>query len=808
MSVKIGYQRSESNPQGIDFNKEGLFFKWMTDEKMGMQTIQCNSIENFIQLQNDNKESPYFFQVVRENYPVREYYDIDYGIKEDEKISDYEFISEFISKRSQLITSLGIPGKYYLYPNDLIILTAHSDKKLSFHIYSKKTGFKNTETHKQFSELLKKNIPAIDLSVYSKNRAMRLIGNSKFGQNRPLIPYDEKMYSVADTLIELNPLNTKGKYNSVDMVEFISIEKDKTNLQDHEQLGDISRKKFIKDFLHTNPWFQLDLGNKKLRRVDDGIRRPCLVNPDADHGTENMSINQYNGIVYIQCFQHKGKYKIPGQKEPKIPKTKKSEVLFSSKIWYENDLTHKVCCDKYLEIRKGFIFHTRTHGWVKFNEKTKLWNVNLDEKWLLYDITETIEPLIPDTPESVKDPEDETYKKIAKSLQRNKLNLENSGFLSGVQKLVNSYPQVDDDKFMNRFENNPYLFAFSDGKCIDIRTGQERDIQKEDYLIISCGYSIPSWDKVDMTKINNVLNETFSSNEIKKTFLSLVACYLCGKNINEIFTFWYGTGRNGKGILNDTIQKMLGSYFKSIKSEQLTLLEKNKNGANSELAQCEYIRCFMASEPDFQEKLQIGFIKKLTGGDNLQVRDLFCSSKEIRPCFTPTLQCNKRIKLSDMDEAIRKRIINIPFNNVFTDNPEPNTNERQIDKKLKIKIENDPDFSYGLLFLVLQSWKETQGIVYICDEVKESTEEYMVQNNPLKDWFENNYELVDIIGIHSSIEDLSREYITFSGDRDIPPRMFKKYLTELKVKTKKVKGYYVWCCRKKQNQNYNLMNVL
>ena len=171
---------------------------------------------------------------------------------------------------------------------------------------------------------------------------MRLIGNSKFGQNRPLVPYDGKSYTIADTLIELNPLNTKGKYNSVDMVEFISVEKDPLDFLkkiEPEQVGDnlvnISKKKFMKDFLTLNPWFQLDLPNKKLRRIDDGIRRPCLVNPNADHGTENMSINQYGSVIYVQCFQHKGKYKIPGQKEKKkIPIREKNseDNLKNSKL--------------------------------------------------------------------------------------------------------------------------------------------------------------------------------------------------------------------------------------------------------------------------------------------------------------------------------------------------------------------------------------------------------------------------------------------------------------------------------------------
>ena len=88
--------------------------------------------------------------------------------------------------------------------------------------------------------------------------------------------------------------------------------------------SDLAKQKFMKTFLKDNPWFVLV--QDKLRRINDGVRRPCLVNPETDHGTDNMSINNYNGVYYLQCFQQPGKYLIPGQKNAERQRQKEERI--------------------------------------------------------------------------------------------------------------------------------------------------------------------------------------------------------------------------------------------------------------------------------------------------------------------------------------------------------------------------------------------------------------------------------------------------------------------------------------------------
>lgn len=338
MPYREGYQKSEGNPNGFDMRENALFFKREV-QKNYYKTYLCDSIEDFNTIQ---KQSRNFYQVIRGDKPVREYYDFDMNMTEDEvkNFNDHEFLNKFISVRIKTLSLLQISNEFFRSRDDFIILTAHSSVKKSFHIYSKSTAFKNVDIHKQFTmefnkHLVAENIKGLDHSVYTKNRLMRLIYNSKFGKDRPLIPFDEEKYSVADTLIELNPLNTTGRFNNMAFIDFNAHNTPPQSTDNKKRLlmllntpppstapppttDNISKEKFMKNFLKANPWFQYDIKNAKLRRINDDIRRPCLVCPTADHGTENMTLNKYGNLFYLQCFQHTGKYLIPGQKGEEI----------------------------------------------------------------------------------------------------------------------------------------------------------------------------------------------------------------------------------------------------------------------------------------------------------------------------------------------------------------------------------------------------------------------------------------------------------------------------------------------------------
>lgn len=314
LPYKIGYQKSDKYPTGLDFNEWKYVFKFDEDENGQKDSIGVNNYTKFLE-EVYSKNPKNFYQVVREDKPVREYYDIDMDGKfdpEDWETENIKVVKDFLHNRNNVDRENNPSSYSSLNKDDFIILTSHKPEKLSFHLYSKQTAFKSLEQNKLFAEKLKEFVPAIDLSVYSKNRAMRLVGNSKMKEpDRPLKPIFGGNIGIMDTWIEL-----PNKHNfKIIKIRAPPVFKHKPS----EDLGDLEDQEWFQDFLEENPEYTFHLNEKKLRRNSSCYRTPCLVDPTKTHGTDSYFVCRYKGIYQIRCPQHKGKYEIPNQrvKEPK-----------------------------------------------------------------------------------------------------------------------------------------------------------------------------------------------------------------------------------------------------------------------------------------------------------------------------------------------------------------------------------------------------------------------------------------------------------------------------------------------------------
>lgn len=767
-------QKSDTHPEGVDFDKWEYIFKWTYDKEGHTETIGCHSLNAFYQfIYNDNPK--HFFQVIRENKPIREYYDIDIEEKfreEEWETQNIKFLKDFFYNRNELLSELNLSG--ILQPEDFMILTSHSTHKLSFHLYSTKTYFENIEAHKHFSKMLKAKISVVDTSVYYKNRLLRLIGNSKFGQNRPLVGY-KRNYKIEETLIELH-----GNTDGLKKIEIPYEEKQMTF--EKQSIGDISSLKIIKNFLKANPWFQLY--GDKLRRINDGIRRPCLVCPTETHGTENMSINKYGDLYYIQCFQHSGKYLIEGQEVP---------TQYGTNWWDGEIFNHSICAEYVKSQLENQLFFTETHKWIIYNPDKGTWSANKDQVNILERVCHLLKSSIPDKID------DKNLQKIAIH-RKNQVGM--TGFLQGIIKMLESI--LLDNSIMEKLDSFPQLFAFNDGWLFDLKKAEYRKIQKQDYILTTCGLEHTA-EPVSCDKIDALLLDIFGEPELVKSYLSSVACYLYGENINEKFIIYTGIGRNGKGVMDSIIQKMLGDYYTTMSVNQLTDMNQSADRANSELASTQYARCVMTHEPESCSQattLKVGIIKKLTGRDSITTRFLYGQKFSFKPKFTPTIQANEMPNLSKRDDAISKRLVKINFPFQFVENP-VNDYQKQLDIGLKERVVEDLDYSYGLLQRVLELWLETKGKIYISDGVKQETEDYLREQNPLREWFETNFEIIDWDTQNNIPANQMYEYYkSDTMSSTLTSTKFGSLLKEL-CPVKKSNGTRFTCQRRKLRSGYN-----
>jgi putative DNA primase/helicase len=102
-------------------------------------------------------------------------------------------------------------------------------------------------------------------------------------------------------------------------------------------------------------------------------------------------------------------------------------------------------------------------------------------------------------------------------------------------------------------------------------------------------------------------------------------CFAC-------FFLLYGTGRNGKGTVIETLQELLRDYRRTTQFE--TFLKRRFPGSiNNEFADLAGARIVVASESEGGRSFSAGTIKNLTGGDEVTTRFLYQNLFTYKPTF-------------------------------------------------------------------------------------------------------------------------------------------------------------------------------
>lgn len=153
------------------------------------QTYTFNDFDKFEKYYNSlETEEKKFCEFIPYNRPVKEFYDIDYNLKNGEKIDTDDIILTLLKTRRML-------GRDSVSLKDIVVLSCHRDTKFSLHlIFNTDFYYKSNEEQKEFVSQLKQKLPSsflpnIDLSVYNSNSLLRILGSVKIQCNQSFISY-------------------------------------------------------------------------------------------------------------------------------------------------------------------------------------------------------------------------------------------------------------------------------------------------------------------------------------------------------------------------------------------------------------------------------------------------------------------------------------------------------------------------------------------------------------------------------------------------------------------------------------------
>jgi P4 family phage/plasmid primase-like protien len=156
---------------------------------------------------------------------------------------------------------------------------------------------------------------------------------------------------------------------------------------------------------------------------------------------------------------------------------------------------------------------------------------------------------------------------------------------------------------------------------------------------------------------------------------------------------------NGKSLTVDMLHEAMKDYSAEVQVTLLTQKRPDATAANPELARTKGKRFITLQEPENEDKLQLGYLKSLTGGAKVSTRTLHEKTFEFEPQFKLFLLCNKVPDIPSNDGGTWRRIRVTPWEMKFVDNP-VKPNERVKDNSLKEKIKSDPWKEALLSFLI------------------------------------------------------------------------------------------------------------
>lgn len=470
--------------------------------------------------------------------------------------------------------------------------------------------------------------------------------------------------------------------------------------------------------------------------------------------------------------------------------------------YYDNYFTeldlasHHFLAEKFIAIydKDNYIYNTNT-GWYIYDKYNVI--CHLGDKpplSLSNDITTLIQQELKTTfvemakiisPEM---PKFKQYNAIYKSIYRN---VGSAKYKKGI--IEELMIHFNDDDIEKKIDSNMKLVAFNN-MLFDFNLKQYRDIQKDDYIMTTCGYNAPV-DKNDIIRkqLKNIIKSIFEDDDNETYFMDTIGFSLFTNRFEKLH-MWSGTGGNGKGLIMDLLNKSFGDYFFIPDSKFLTTKYRS-NAPNPDLYKTKNKKLVMVAEPegdnDGDVKFNIEFVKRLTGRDDITTRDLHKSSMTFKPKFTLFIQTNEMPKIEKVEQALSRRFmcLNFPFN--FVEEVKQQ-HHRRINYELKDKISDAIYYTEFMGMLIDHIKDKIDDTLKVPNSIKEETNEYLNENNHVKKFLESYMILTGEKTDRMKLTDLFNLYKQ-NGDVVLTKTKFHYNLKQNNLFEKKINGtrYYV-----------------
>ena len=313
-----------------------------------------------------------------------------------------------------------------------------------------------------------------------------------------------------------------------------------------------------------------------------------------------------------------------------------------------------------------------------------------------------------------------------------------------------------DPHFMQKLDENRYLIGFTNG-VYDLKNNYFRNGRPEDYISMStnCEYMHYNESDVSIQLVLNFFEQIQPEKEMREYLLFKLSSFLEGIQRDQKFEIWTGTGANGKGRILKLVIDAFGDYACTIPITLLTKPRSDSNSVTPALAMTKGKRCCVFQEPENDDKIYVGHMKNITGGDKLMARSLYSDPVEFYPQFKTILACNKLPDIPSADGGTWRRIRVVPFEMKFVDVP--------TEPYHRIKINNIDDliaeWKPAFMSILINRYK-----AYISNGIDEPpkvllyTNEYQKLSDVYMEYIRDNILSTSSVKDYISFEDIWNDY--------------------------------------------------
>lgn len=265
---------------------------------------------------------------------------------------------------------------------------------------------------------------------------------------------------------------------------------------------------------------------------------------------------------------------------------------------------------------------------------------------------------------------------------------------------------------------------------LDLRTGELRPHDPE----ALCSKLAPiAWDPdADMTEWESFISTALKGDADVIAFVQRAVGYsLTGSTREQRYFFVHGRGATGKSTFVEAIKAMLGDYART--ADTSTFMDTGRPHASGapqpeivRLAGARFVPC---TEVEEGARLAVGVVKKITGGDTVTVRDMYAKPFEFTPGFKVWMVANTAPKVSDRDDAIFRRVLRIPFDNIIP--------AAQRDPELRKRLVDPAVSGPAILRWAVQGVHDwLQSGLRVPEVIEAATQDYRDAQDPLRAFWE------------------------------------------------------------------------